>query len=88
MFDILNLNFKSLNFKSQITTTVFLNKVVVIGDMNTRMGEVMEGIYRRYGIADRNGSCDKLFDPCGEQELVLGYIFKERNWLTIISEKM
>ena len=52
------------------------NYVVVLGDMNTRVGDgEVEGVVGKYGVPGENESGERLLDMCVEQELVIGNSF-------------
>ena len=58
------------------------NYVVVLGDLNARMGDgEVEGVVRKYGVPGENKSGERLLNMCVEQELVIGNSFfqEERN---------
>ena len=49
------------------------NYVVVLGDLNTRVGDgEVEGVVGKYGLPGENESGERLLDMGVEQELVIG----------------
>ena len=64
------------------------NYVVVLGDLNARVGDgEVEGVVGKYGAPGENESGERLLDMCVEQELVIGNSFfkkKEINKYTWI----
>ena len=52
------------------------NYVVVLGDLNARVGDgEVEGVVGKYGVPGENESGERLLDMCVEQELVIGNSF-------------
>ena len=52
------------------------NYVVVLGDLNTRVGDgEIEGVVGKNGVPGENESGKRLLDMCVEQELVIGNSF-------------
>ena len=52
------------------------NYVVVLGDLNARVGEgEVDGVVGKYGVSGENESGERLLDMCVEQELVTGNSF-------------
>ena len=64
------------------------NYVVVLGDLNARVGDgEVEGVVGKYGVPGESESSERLLDMCVEQELVIGNSFfkkKEINKYTWI----
>ena len=52
------------------------NYVVVLGDLNARVGELeIEGVLGKYGVPGENESGERLLDMCVEKELAVGNSF-------------
>ena len=55
------------------------NYVVVLGDLNARVGGELEDVVGKYGVSGENESGERLLDMCVEQDLAIGNsIFKKK----------
>ena len=47
-------------------------KVLLLGDLNAKIGRVMIEVTERYEVGDKNENGDMLLDLCAEKGLVIG----------------
>ena len=72
------------NFWNELTSCVEdlsrRNYVVVLGDLNARVGErEVEGVLGKFGVPGENDSGERLLEMCVERELVIGNsMFKKK----------